>query len=258
MMRRPKPVNQSKTAIGKRKAILERIRRFEQAIVKAKQYLEIGEHAHWHGFRLLFKQKTQGGESFPRRRSPRKLEPFPSRRSRSLATPIERPAMETPKKTLSELPTAASGECAASQIRLRLFGTHALREDLAAARKDSSTSSKPPSSDIVKPKPALEDGAKRSIGGQPGHPKHERQPFPAEQITHFEEHALEVCPCCGGPVHRNADLARIVQQVDVEKPPLTIEQHTFPAEYWCPRKAASRSERRCRRTSLTAAWSARN
>ena len=108
-----------------------------------------------------------------------------------------------------------------------------LREVLAAARKDSSTSSKPPSSDIVKPKPALDDGAKRSIGGQPGHTKHERQPFPAEQITHFEEHPLEVCPCCGGPVHRNADLARIVQQVDVEKPPLTIEQHTLP-EYWCP------------------------
>jgi transposase len=108
-----------------------------------------------------------------------------------------------------------------------------LREKLAAARKDSSTSSKPPSSDIVKPKPTQEGEAKRSIGGQPGHPKHEREPFPAEQITHFEEHVLEVCPCCGGPVHRNAHFARIVQQVDVEKPPLTIEQHTFP-EYWCP------------------------
>src|SRR5580692_10842791 len=109
-----------------------------------------------------------------------------------------------------------------------------LREQLAAALKNSSTSSKPPSSDIVKPKPVqADDGAKRSIGGQPGHPKHEREPFPAEQITHFEEHVLEVCPCCGGPVHPNADLARIVQQVDVAKPPLTIEQHTFP-EYWCP------------------------
>jgi transposase len=109
-----------------------------------------------------------------------------------------------------------------------------LREALAAARKDSATSSKPPSSDIVKPRPAQEDGAKRSIGGQPGHPKHERQPFPAEQITHSQVHPLDVCPCCGGPVRRNADLARSVQQVDVEKPPLTIEQHTFP-EYWCPR-----------------------
>src|SRR5258705_284204 len=76
----------------------------------------------------------------------------------------------------------------------------ALREQLAAARKDSSTSSKPPSSDIVKPKPSQDaDAAKRSIGGQPGHPKHERPPFPPEAVTHFAEHTLDLCPCCGGP-----------------------------------------------------------
>src|SRR5271155_900661 len=79
-----------------------------------------------------------------------------------------------------------------------------LREQLAAARKDSSTSSKPPSSDIVKPKPDLPEGvAKRSIGGQPGHPKHEREPFPPEQVSHFQQHTLDACPCCGGPVRRN-------------------------------------------------------
>jgi hypothetical protein len=65
MMRRPKRVNQNKTAIGKRKAILERIRRIEQATLKAKQYLETGEHAHWHGFRSLFTQKSQNGELCP-------------------------------------------------------------------------------------------------------------------------------------------------------------------------------------------------
>jgi transposase len=112
-----------------------------------------------------------------------------------------------------------------------------LREQLAAARKDSSTSSKPPSSDIVKPRPAPDaDTAKRSIGGQPGHPRHDRQPFLPEQVSHFEEHTLDVCPCCGGPLRRNAHVARVVQQVDVEKPPLVIEQHTSP-EYWCDRCA---------------------
>ena len=63
-----------------------------------------------------------------------------------------------------------------------LEGTVArLREQLAAARKDSSTSSKPPSSDIVKPpKPAPPEGQeRRRIGGQPGHPKHERADLPA-------------------------------------------------------------------------------
>src|SRR5262252_3747790 len=109
-----------------------------------------------------------------------------------------------------------------------------LREQLAAAKKDSSTSSKPPSSDIVKPPPANDSSRPRRAGGQPGHPKHERAPFPPEQVTHFEEHRLQVCPCCGGGLRRNGHLARVVQQVDITKPPLTIEQHTSP-EYWCVR-----------------------
>jgi transposase len=110
-----------------------------------------------------------------------------------------------------------------------------LREQLAAARKDSSTSSKPPSSDIVKPKPPpLPDDTPRQIGGQVGHPKHERQPFPPEQVSHFEEHTLDACPCCGGPLRRNAHFAKVVQQVDIATPPLLIEQHTSP-EYWCER-----------------------
>ena len=108
-----------------------------------------------------------------------------------------------------------------------------LREQLAAALKNSSTSSKPPSSDIVKPKPLpADDSAKRSIGGQPGHPKHEREPFPVEQVTHFETHVLDSCPCCGGAVRRNGDKAKVVQQVDISRPPQTIEQHTRP-EFWC-------------------------
>src|ERR1700733_9773080 len=136
------------------------------------------------------------------------------------------------------------GNCARLQERLDALQTQVdslvgevarLREQLAAARKNSTTSSKPPSSDIVKPKPpGATDGVKCSIGGQPGHPKYEREPFPPKQITRFEEHPLQVCPCCGGELRRNGALARIIQQVDVEvvQPPLTIEQHTFP-EYWC-------------------------
>jgi transposase len=108
-----------------------------------------------------------------------------------------------------------------------------LREQLAAARKDSSTSSKPPSSDIVKPKLTQDPGsAKRSIGGQPGHPKHDRQPFPDEQINRFFVHPLDACPCCGGPLRRNGEIAYVVQQIDIEQPSLLIEQHTSP-EYWC-------------------------
>ena len=111
-----------------------------------------------------------------------------------------------------------------------------LREQLAAAKKDSSTSSKPPSSDIVKPKPSSDDEGEspRKIGGQPGHPMHSREPFPPEEVTEFHTHLLDACPCCGGEVQRTGPPAKIVQQVDIEPTPLTIEQHTCP-EYWCER-----------------------
>src|ERR1700761_9613589 len=74
-------------------------------------------------------------------------------------------------------------------LRTRLEALHVLvaqlQRQLAAARKDSSTSSKPPSSDIVKPpKPPPPEGQdQRRIGGQPGHPKHERALFPPEQVN---------------------------------------------------------------------------
>src|ERR1700722_1230215 len=112
--------------------------------------------------------------------------------------------------------------------------THSLEEQLAAAKKDSTNSSKPPSSDIVKPKPPVAEGIKRSIGGQPGHPKHDRIPFPPEQITYFKTHQLTCCPDCGGPLRTTGNPPIVVQQVDVQKPPITVEQHTFPT-FWCDR-----------------------
>jgi transposase len=109
-----------------------------------------------------------------------------------------------------------------------------LREELAGAKKNSSTSSKPPSSDIVKPKPPGDDGngPKRSIGGQLGHPMHVREPFPPDQVSDFHVHTLAACPDCGGELERNGTLAKIVQQVDIKQTPLVVEQHTCP-EYWC-------------------------
>jgi transposase len=136
--------------------------------------------------------------------------------------------MDTTKKT-------PCGECERLQAQVEALQAQnaLLRQQLAQARKDSSTSSKPPSSDLVKPKPAeLPDGQKRNKGGQVGHPKHERELFPPEQVNHFFEHTLSACPCCGGAVRPNAHFKKVVQQVDVTRPPLTIEQHTSP-EYWC-------------------------
>src|SRR5450759_3767430 len=66
-----------------------------------------------------------------------------------------------------------------------------LEAENARLKKNSSNSSKPPSSDIVKPpKPPLPHGRKRKIGGQHGHAKHEREPFPPEQIDRTIDYEL--------------------------------------------------------------------
>ena len=62
-----------------------------------------------------------------------------------------------------------------------------LGDKLAKAEKNSSNSSKPPSSDIVKPntsdkKNSKKSGKKRKKGRQPGHQRHERNPFPEDPV----------------------------------------------------------------------------
>ncbi len=79
----------------------------------------------------------------------------------------------------------------------------ALEEKLAKAEKNSSNSSKPPSSDIVSPtqcdkKTAEKRGKKRKQGGQLGHPRYERTPLPEDPIDTFWELRFSDCPCCGG------------------------------------------------------------
>ena len=69
---------------------------------------------------------------------------------------------------------------------------------LAAAQKNSLNSSKPPSSDIVKPprdngKNAGKRRKKRRIGGQPGHPRHEADP-PLEKADRIVNLGIEQIP----------------------------------------------------------------
>src|ERR1700692_679523 len=111
-----------------------------------------------------------------------------------------------------------------------------LQERVARARKDSSTSSKPPSSDLVKPAPPPppEGQAKCSIGGQPGHPRHERSLFPPELLNGGSHtYAAEICPTCGHGVQATTTTPpRVVQQIDIETVPLRIEEHRALAG-WC-------------------------
>jgi transposase len=65
---------------------------------------------------------------------------------------------------------------------------------LARAQKDSSTSSKPPSSDLIKPpKPKTKAGGKRKPpkrGGQRGHKRHLREPLPQDRVDEWLTYEL--------------------------------------------------------------------
>jgi transposase len=127
-------------------------------------------------------------------------------------------------------------QCAAltQEIAQRDAQIAALRSQLAAAQKNSSTSSKPPSSDIVKkPKDKPKDGSKRRRGGQPGHEPHHRHTFPPQQIANTFDHTLDHCPDCGGTLEVAATAPRVLQQVEIHEIPMRIDEHRGLA-HWCP------------------------
>ena len=109
---------------------------------------------------------------------------------------------------------------------------------IAELSKNSSNSSKPPSSDdITKPKNNKSAGRRkkgRKIGAQPGHPKHERPAYPPEDITHFHEHESASCPHCGAHdiLFIEDQAPRVIQQLEVKEIVVTREEHRAYA-YWC-------------------------
>jgi len=104
-----------------------------------------------------------------------------------------------------------------SEIRQLRADNQKLQDQLARLKRDSSNSSKPPSSDIVKPpkKKPPRGKRKRKIGGQKGHPRHERIPFAPGDIDSMLFYEL--------PAEQVQDLVplddwSVLQQVDlVEK-----------------------------------------
>ena len=109
-----------------------------------------------------------------------------------------------------------------------------LEAELAKAKKNSSNSSKPPSSDIVKPKKPQGKGrrGKRKQGAQPGHPKHERPEFPPEMLDAAWGYHLSQCPVCGDVLLPSDAAPRTVQQIEIVAKPIRIEEHRGLA-YWC-------------------------
>jgi transposase len=113
-----------------------------------------------------------------------------------------------------------------AQVAALLERVAKLEAELAAARKNSGNSSKPPSSDIAKPpRPARDQKSKRKRGGQPGHPRHERPAFAPEDIDEAFEYSLRVCPDCGGRLTPGDEPPRLLQQVEIAARPLQVTEH---------------------------------
>jgi transposase len=88
-------------------------------------------------------------------------------------------------------------------------------DKIAQLEKNSGNSSKPPSSDIVKPHKNKDRRRKRKIGAQKGHKAQQRQPFADNQIDQTVELKLECCPKCKGKLTVTEQAPKIFQQVEL-------------------------------------------
>ncbi len=121
-----------------------------------------------------------------------------------------------------------------AQVQAAQQEVEELERKIARLSKDSSNSSKRPSSDdITKPKPksnktnAGVDQQDKKIGGQPGHPKHTRAPYPPEAISEVHEYESMGCPhCCALDIALAEELPpRIIQQTEIAEIAVIHEEH---------------------------------
>lgn len=112
-----------------------------------------------------------------------------------------------------------------------------VEDQLAKAKKNSSNSSKPPSGDIVNPTGKQNSSdtksdaeKKRKRGGQPGHARHQRPAFRQDEIDVTWIHYYTGCPCCGGELIDSDVPDKVLQQVEIEQVPITVEEHRRPTQ----------------------------
>ncbi|BAZ29660.1 transposase IS66 (plasmid) [Cylindrospermum sp. NIES-4074] len=121
------------------------------------------------------------------------------------------------------------------QLKSKVIELQQEIEKLKVSRDlDSTTSSKPPSGDILKKpenkqedKPEESEAAKRKPGGQPGHPGKTRKGF--GRVDRFEILRPQMCSCCGQREFRAEPIKIETQQVAqlVERPIEIVEYQRY-------------------------------
>lgn len=108
-----------------------------------------------------------------------------------------------------------------------------LKITIAKLSKNSANSSKPSSSDIVKPKSQRKaKKGKRAIGAQHGHPRHERVPWPSDATDATHDYHLATCPECDGKVIPTGGKPKVMQQVELPVMPVVRHEHRSHP-FWC-------------------------
>ncbi len=123
---------------------------------------------------------------------------------------------------LRELVAAQSAQLKRYEARIEQ-----LELELAKLKKDSSTSSKPPSSDIVKPRKKHDKPGrpkKRKRGGQPGHERKLREPLPRERVDETIDYEIkdsEVARLGLTPTDRFESF----QHIELPESPVHVTEH---------------------------------
>jgi len=100
-----------------------------------------------------------------------------------------------------------------------------LTERVARLSKNSSNSSEPPSSDIVKPPKPEAPKRPRKRGGQAGHPGAHRPPFRADQIDRVEERHPTRCPHAHAGRFEPTGRSKVQQVAELREKPLEITEY---------------------------------
>jgi transposase len=110
------------------------------------------------------------------------------------------------------------------QIRAQAIRIDELELQLAKALKNSSNSSKSPSSDIVKPKKKADRRKKAKRGGQKGHRKTLREPLPPERVDEEITYEINAADVREHGLTATDDF-EIVQHIELLDLPIHVTEH---------------------------------
>ena len=130
--------------------------------------------------------------------------------------------MDGRDKVIEELRALVARQ--AAQLEEQAARIEALELELAKAKKDSTTSSKPPSSDIAKPKPKKSLRRNPRKGGQPGHERQLRQLLPPDRVDEIIEYGIDddEVSRLGLTPTGNFD---VIQHIELPETPIDVTEH---------------------------------